>query len=187
MGKAQGMAQAVGLLELAGIPLGYLIANEVSKNTVVDLYLADPVCPGSFLLIIAGDAANVAIAMEVAKRLGKDHILSQGMLASIDAAVLRALASPRGFSGDKALGIVETSGIAPGILAADGAVKTAQVELMELRIAGGMGGKALVCFAGEIDAVQMALDHIQELVEPSVLISSILLSLPHPELLNHWQ
>lgn len=182
------MDKAVGILELAGVAKGYLVANEIKKNTMIKLWLADPICPGHFLLIISGDVASIRMAMERAQTLAQqDEVLSQGMLANIDHGVLQVLVSPKGLPEDKALGIVETLAIAPAILAADGAVKTAQVELVELRIAGGMGGKALVCFAGDVDAVGVALARIQHLVEPSALASSVLLAAPHPELLAQWQ
>jgi microcompartment protein CcmL/EutN len=181
------MPKAVGLLELAGIAQGYLVANEVGKQTSIDFWLADTICPGHFLMIIFGDTASIVVAMEMAEKLAKDEILSQGVLANIDAQVFRALRSPKKIALNQALGIVETLTIAPAILAADGAVKTAQVELIELRIAGGMGGKALVCFTGEVGAVQAALAHIQNLVGPDVLASSVLLPSPHPELLAFWQ
>lgn len=181
------MNKAVGLLELASLADGYLVANEIKKNTMTRLWLADPICPGRFLLIISGDVASVRAAMEMAQAVVQDEILSEGMLASIDPGVLEALVSPKGLPAGKALGIVETLAIAPAILAADGAVKTAPVELVELRIAGGMGGKALVCFAGEVDAVEAALTQAWHLVQPGALASSVLLASPHPELLAQWQ
>ncbi|NLJ24421.1 MAG: BMC domain-containing protein [Firmicutes bacterium] len=181
------MDKAVGILELASVADGYLVANEIKKNTVTRLWLADPICPGRFLLIISGDVASIRAAMEMAQALVQDEILSEGMLASIHPGVLEALVSPKGLPVGKALGIVETLAIAPAILAADGAVKTAQVELIELRIAGGMGGKALVLFAGEVDAVKAALTKAQHLVEPTALASSVLVASPHLELLSQWQ
>jgi len=181
------MAKAVGLLELAGIAPGYVVANEVGKQTSVDFWVADTLCPGRFLLVIFGDTASVQMAMEMAVNLAKDEILSEGILANIDAEVFRALQSPGKVAAHQALGIVETLAIAPAILAADGALKTAQVELVELRITGGMGGKALVCFAGEVNAVQVALAHIRNLVDPVALASSVLLASPHPELVAFWE
>ena len=181
------MAKAVGLLEIAGIAPGYLAANEISKHTAVDLWLANPICPGSFIVVFAGDAANVKAAMDLAAALGQDDVISKGMLANIDDRVLKARQNPPGLPLGRALGIVETFGAASAILAADGAVKTAAEELVELRIGGGMGGKALVCFAGTVDAVQAAAAHIRQLVEPAELGHTAVLTAPHPELIAHWQ
>ena len=51
--------------------------------------------------------------------------------------------------------------VAPAVLAADGAVKSVAVELVELRLTGGMAGKALIILAGSVDAVKSALDYVK--------------------------
>ncbi len=181
------MAKAVGLLEIAGIAPGYLAANEISKHTGVDLWLANPICPGYFIVVVAGDAASVEAAMDLALTLGEGEPISRGMLANVDERVLKVLQSPPGIQPGRALGIVETFGAAPAILAADGAVKAAPVELVELRIGGGMGGKALVGFAGAVDAVEAAAAHVRQLVEPEQLAHAAVLAAPHPEIIAHWQ
>ncbi len=181
------MAKAVGLLEIAGIAPRYLAANEISKHTGVDLWLANPICPGYFIVVVAGDAASVEAAMDLALALGEGEPISRGMLANVDERVLKVLQSPPGIQPGRALGIVETFGAAPAILAADGAVKAAPVELVELRIGGGMGGKALVGFAGAVDAVEAAAAHVRQLVEPEQLAHAAVLAAPHPEIIAHWQ
>ncbi len=181
------MAKAVGLLEIAGIAPGYLAANEVSKHTAVDLWLANPICPGYFIVVVAGDAASVKAAMDIAAAWGEGEVISQGMLADGDDKVLKVLQNPPGMKPGPARGIVETFGAAAAVLAADGAVKTAAVELVELRIGGGMGGKALVCFAGDVDAVESAAAHVRQLVEPAQLAHVAVLPAPHPEIVAHWQ
>ena len=181
------MAEAVGLLEIAGIASGHLAANEISKHTAVELWLANPICPGYFIVVVAGDTASVEAAMDLAAALGEGEVISRGMLANIDERVLKAFQSPPGMQPGRALGIVETFGAAPAILAADGAVKAAAVELVEVRIGGGMGGKALVCFTGAVDAVEAAAAHIRQLVEPELLAYAAVLPAPHPEIIAHWQ
>mgnify|MGYP000846033377 FL=1 len=181
------MGKAVGILEIAGIAPGYLLANEINKHTAVDVLQAGTICPGNFLMIISGDTASVATAMELVQTSGAEGVISHGMLANIDQGVVQALVSPRSIPLDQAMGIVETLAITPAILAADGAVKAASVELIDVRIAGGMAGKALVVFAGAVDAVQAALAHVAQLLDPEDLASAVLLASPHPELLAHWQ
>ena len=56
----------------------------------------------------------------------------------------------------QALGVFETQDAASALMAADAAVKTAIVELLELRLAVGMCGKSFVTLTGEISAVEAA-------------------------------
>ena len=58
-----------------------------------------------------------------------------------------------------ALGVVETFSGASAIVAADAAAKTADVTLVELRIARGMCGKSYLIMTGEVAAVQAAVDN----------------------------
>jgi len=68
--------------------------------------------------------------------------------------------------GIEALGIVETASVSAAIQAADAGLKGAQVALLELRLADGLGGKGLAFFSGAIadveTAVTIACDAIAE-------------------------
>ncbi len=57
-----------------------------------------------------------------------------------------------------ALGIVESFSVASLIEGADAAVKAANVELIEIRLAMALGGKAFVTLTGDVAAVQSAVD-----------------------------
>ena len=58
----------------------------------------------------------------------------------------------------EALGIVESFSVASLIEGADAAVKTANVELIEIRLAMALGGKAFVTLTGDVAAVESAVD-----------------------------
>jgi len=85
----------------------------------------------------------------------------------------------------KALGVVETFTAATAILAADAAVKSAVVELIEVRIARGMGGKCFVTLTGNVADVQAAVEAGAAIAErEGVLINKEVIANPHPDL---WQ
>ena len=58
----------------------------------------------------------------------------------------------------EALGIVESFSVASLIEGADAAVKAANVQLIEIRLAMALGGKAFVTLTGNVAAVQAAVD-----------------------------
>ena len=58
----------------------------------------------------------------------------------------------------EALGIVESFSVASLIEGADAAVKAANVQLIEIRLAMALGGKAFVTMTGNVAAVQSAVD-----------------------------
>lgn len=68
---------------------------------------------------------------------------------------VRAHDRPRGLSGRKALGLIETVGLVAAIEAADAAVKSAQVKLLGYELTKG-GGMVTIKLLGEVSAVKAA-------------------------------
>ena len=85
-----------------------------------------------------------------------------------------------------ALGIVETTTVASAILAADAALKTATVDLLELRIANGLGGKSFFTLTGEVSDVRSSVAAGAELAqERGLLAREVVIPRPHAELVRH--
>ena len=81
------------------------------------------------------------------------------------------------------LGLVETGTVAAGILAADGAAKAADVKLLRLHLARGIGGKSILSLTGELFAVQAAVEAGAAAAEISGnLVATRIIANPHPDL-----
>ncbi|MFQ9511647.1 MAG: BMC domain-containing protein, partial [Lachnospiraceae bacterium] len=79
-----------------------------------------------------------------------------------------------------ALGVLETYDAAAIIVAADQAAKTADVELIELRLARGMCGKSFMLLTGDVAAVQAAIERARNIVgENGMYLDSSVI--PHPD------
>jgi hypothetical protein len=59
------------------------------------------------------------------------------------------------------------------------------VELLELRLADGIGGKAYFVLTAELDLVEAALAAAQHILEPGLLVSREIIAAPHNDLLPH--
>jgi microcompartment protein CcmL/EutN len=70
--------------------------------------------------------------------------------------VIAALRGSRRAGMGEALGIVETATVAATIEAADAGVKGARVELLELRLGDGLGGRGYLLFDGSVADVEAA-------------------------------
>jgi len=57
----------------------------------------------------------------------------------------------------RAVGVMETFSLASAIHAADIAVKAAAVDLIEVRLGRGLGGKSFLVVTGEVAAVEAAM------------------------------
>ena len=65
------------------------------------------------------------------------------------------------------------------------AAKTATVDLMEIRLAMALGGKAFVTFTGEVAAVEAAVDAAAELIsKKGLLVNRVVIPRPRDEILK---
>jgi microcompartment protein CcmL/EutN len=78
--------------------------------------------------------------------------------------------------------VLESFNVASLLRAADAAAKAADVTVLEVRLAMALGGKAFVTLTGDVSSVQSAILAGREvLTEAGVLVNSIVLSRPHPD------
>jgi microcompartment protein CcmL/EutN len=81
-----------------------------------------------------------------------------------------------------ALGIIESFNVATLVRAADAAAKAANVQLLEIRLAMALGGKAFVTMTGDVGSVQASVAAGRAvLAEAGVLVNSVVISRPHPD------
>ena len=84
-----------------------------------------------------------------------------------------------------ALGIMETYSLCAAVNAADAAAKAAQVDLLEVRLGRGLGGKSFILLTGEVAAVQSAIQAAEALEETQGLMAkSAVIPSPHPDMLK---
>ena len=92
-----------------------------------------------------------------------------------------ATATPPGKG--EALGIIETITVATCIVAADAAAKAADVSLLELRLANGLGGKSFVLIEGEVSEVEAAVEAGTKFPQQEgLLVRKVIISQLHEEM-----
>ena len=82
-----------------------------------------------------------------------------------------------------ALGIIETRTVAAAIAAADAGIKGAEVNLIEVRLADGLGGKGIVFFSGLVHDVEAAVRIALECISATpALVHAVVIPQLHPEM-----
>jgi microcompartment protein CcmL/EutN len=75
--------------------------------------------------------------------------------------------------------------VATCVTAADVAVKTSDVTLVEIRLARGLGGKAFALVNGDVAAVQASVESaVKEHKEEGMIAKSVVIPSIHKDLLN---
>ena len=152
------------------------------------MVMAQPVCPGKFVMIFGGSVSSVKVACDYVRVNFAENMLDISEFGNIDIRVFDALNGAAGGDTSGALGIVETFSVSSCILAADAALKAANVEVVELRIARGMGGKSYVALSGTVAAVTAGVEAgAQNAIENGVLNDTAVIASPHEDLWQYLQ
>lgn len=178
------MRRAIGLLEVKNITKGILVADAMLKAANVDLILSQPMCPGKYIVMVGGDVGAVKSSVQSGKNVGgTENIVDEFVLPNIHGDVFRALSGCTEVTQINSLGIIESYSVASAIVAADAAAKTAVVQLLEVRLARGMGGKSLVSLTGEVGAVKAAIRAGCQIIQDSgFLVDQLVIAAPHHSL-----
>lgn len=115
--------------------------------------------------------------------VAEESLIDKFVIGRLGERVFEALAGIAEVPEKKALGLIETFTAASAILAADAAVKAADIRLIEVRVARGMGGKCFVSLTGDVSDVKAAVEAGAKIAaEEGVLINMEVIASPHPDL-----
>lgn len=177
------LLQAIGLVELISIARGIVVADAMLKAADVDLIEAKCICPGKFIVMVCGEISAVQSSVDVGRNIGADAVADDFILANVHPAVIRAAASASEVVEIGALGSIETFSVASLLVAADTAVKAANVELIEIRMGMGIGGKSFVTLTGDVSSVKAAVEAgASGAKDKGMLVEQIVIPSLHPQL-----
>jgi microcompartment protein CcmL/EutN len=147
---------AIALIELSSVAAGAFAADKMVKRAPVELLHAGTVHSGKYLILVGGGTAEVEESYREGMQAASAEILDEVLLPDVHPDVVKALDGKRAFDVHDSLVVLETSTVAAIVRAADAAVKGARVELAELRLANGLGGRGLAVLAGSLTDVEAA-------------------------------
>lgn len=151
---------AIALLEFDSISAGIVAGDAMVKASPIGAIYAGTVHPGKYLVLVSGDTASVAIALETGAAVAGVSLSDSVFLPDVHPDVTRAMVedSDAAELTAESLGIVETRTVAAVIDAADAGAKAAAVVVASVRLADGLGGKGYVMFSGTVAEVQSAVE-----------------------------
>jgi len=176
---------AIGIVELSSIAAGYLTTDAMLKAADVDMLLARSICSGKYMVMVGGDVAAIQAAVDAGVQVSEGAVIDYATLSNLDPSVFPAISGANPVDKLDALGIIESFSVTSLIEAADAAAKAADIQLIELRLAMALGGKAFATLTGSVSAVQAAVDAGAALVaEKGLLVNRVVIPRPHPNLLT---
>ena len=179
------MFRSIGVIELKNIPKGVEATDAALKSAGVQMVSAHPSCPGKYEIILTGSISNVTASVSHVLSKFDGYVIDSSIMGRIDEQVISALFGTQKTERKGSLGLIETFSAATTIKAADIAVKTAKVEIYDLRVSRGMGGKGVVMITGEIGDVAAAVEAgANYAMTTGQLSSQAVIAAPHAELWN---
>jgi microcompartment protein CcmL/EutN len=177
------MFNTLGVLEFRSVAIGLAATNDMLKRSSIELVFSTVLCPGKYVVMISGDIEAVKEAVRAVANFDESQILGRAVISNLNSEIFGALTGTTNCKASGALGVVETLDVASAVEAADIAAKSANISLLEIRIARGMGGKCVVFYCGELDAVKTATEAaIRAAGKNGSLIASSVIASPHPDL-----
>ena len=170
---------AVGMVEFNSIAAGIDAADQMVKTAQVDPLFFKTICPGKFVAAVTGDVAAVSASVNAGRETHADALVDWFIIPNIHRDVIGALAGATTVSERGALGIIETFSAASIVVASDAAVKAADVQLLDVRVALGLGGKGYALMTGDVAAVNAAVEAgSASAAESGLLVSKVVIPSP---------
>ncbi len=172
---------ALALLEFSTIAAGIVAGDAMVKHAPVASIQTGTVQPGHYLVLVTGDVAAVEEAVKAGQAAGQADLRDLVFLPNVHPAVVDGLSGARLLPEADALGIVETQTAAAVIRAADAGMKNTEVDLVQLRLADGLGGKGVAFFTGLVADVEAAVATAAAAAQAQLLRQAVISQL-HPDM-----
>ena len=182
------LRSCIGLLELCSVARGIEVADTVLWEARVEVLFATPVHPGKYVILFTGSVDDVKSSLRHGSEVAGSDLVDQLVIPQVHEQVVPMLKRNGGHVKGEldAIGVIETNTVASAIVAADIALKTATVDLLELRVANGLGGKSFFTLTGEVSDVRSAVAAgARTAQDRGLLAREVVIARPHPELAFH--
>lgn len=174
--------KSIGLIELSSIAAGFAVADAMLKAGNVRLLLSRSICSGKYMVLVGGETAAIQAAVEAGAEAAGGCLIDSLIVPNLHQDVFVAIGRTQPVEPNGALGILESFNVATLIQAADAVAKSASVQLLEVRLAMALGGKAFCTMTGDVASVQAAVAAGRKVIaDAGVLVNAVVLSRPHPD------
>ena len=176
---------ALGMIETNSIPLGIDAGDAMLKAASVELVAAQPVCAGKYIVIITGEVAAVKSSVEAGKIKAGQRLVDSMVIPHVHEQVPKAINACNEIGKVSAVGVMESFSLCSAVVVADAAVKAADIQLIDIRLGRGLGGKSFITMTGEVAAVRAAISAGEKVPEAQGMLSeSVVIPSPHPDIIK---
>ena len=174
--------KSIGIIELSSVAAGFSTADAMLKAANVRIVLSRSICSGKYMVVICGAVDSVESAVAAGAASAAGFLIAQFVFPNLHPDVVAAIGRSQVAEPGGALGILESFSVSTLLEGADAAVKAGNVQLLEIRLAMALGGKAFCTMTGDVAAVQAAVEAGgQTIAHSGMLVNAVVIPRPHPE------
>ncbi len=176
---------ALGMIEVTSIPKGVEAGDAMLKAAAVELITAQSICAGKYIVIVTGEVAAVEESVEAGKATAGQKLIDSMVISHVHPQVPKAINACNEIGSVAAIGVMEAFSLCAAVVAADAAVKAADVDLIDIRLGRGLGGKAFITMTGDVAAVRASVEAGESRPECAGLMAeSVVIPHPHPDMIQ---
>ncbi len=177
------MTISIGFLETNSIARGIEAADAVLKAADTQLISARPSCPGKYQVIFSGEVAAVTASLSAGAHVAEGYVVDSVVIPRVHPQVIEAINMACAPGEMQAIGVMEFFSITAAVYAADAAAKAAEIQLLDVRLGTGLGGKSFVVLTGEVAAVNEAVScGVAEAAKNGMVYEQCVIPNPSPEI-----
>jgi microcompartment protein CcmL/EutN len=136
-------------------------------------------------VVVSGDVAAVKASVAAGVETAGCVLVDSIVIPNVHEQVIGAISASTEIGKPEALGIMETFSLSSAVICADAAVKAAAVQLIEVRLGRGRGGKSLHLPPGEVAAAKAAIEAAKAVEEAQGMVAgTVVIPSPHPDILQ---
>jgi len=183
------MHEAIGMIEVTSIGMGYQAQDAMLKAADVELVLGRTICSGKYINVVTGRVAAVQASVEAGLDAIPDGVIDHMVIPNVHESVFPALGQSIQIGDTKpgAVGIVETFSAASILEAADAAAKASAITLFRIHIAMAVGGKGFALMTGTVSNCRTGVETAAAVArEKGLLVSAVVIPGPSPELFSDY-
>ena len=176
---------ALGMIEIQSIPTGIEAGDAMLKAAMVELVTAQAVCAGKYIVVVKGEVSAVNASVAAGKAVAETALVNSVVISGVHPQVAPAINACSEFGTIEAVGAMECYSLCSAVVVADAAVKAAEVNLIEIRLGRGLGGKSFITLTGDVAAVRAAIEAGSQVEEAQGLMArSVVIPSPHPDIIQ---
>jgi len=151
---------AFAMLLLGDIPPGLFVLDALAKEADVEVLQTGTIHCGRYLILFGGEVGPVERAWRRALDTAGPQVLDEVLLPNAEVRLLPAIRAGaiRWPAPGDTLGVLQAATPPALVRAVDAALKGTLVDLVELRVGDGIGGKAIASLWGETHDMVAAVD-----------------------------